>query len=168
VIVSDSSHLTHLDATGAARMVDVGDKPVSHRQATATGFLRLQPDTLDLIRRHALPKGDVLAVARIAGIQAAKLTSTLIPLCHQLPLSSVSVDMAIEPDGLTLTATARTTAQTGVEMEALTAVSVAALTLYDMLKAADTHMVIDRIQLTSKSKSPLPNEAAASTASTPS
>ena len=136
-------------------MVDVGAKEISRREATATGFIRLQPSTLDLIRRDALAKGDAYAVARIAGIQAAKLTSTLIPLCHHLPLSSVSVDFTPQIDGVSLSATARTTAQTGVEMEALTAVSVAALTLYDMLKAVDKTMVIEDVRLVAKSKEPI-------------
>ncbi len=147
--------MSHLDDTGAARMVDVGAKEISRREATATGFIRLQPSTLDLIRRDAVAKGDVYAVARIAGIQAAKQTSTLIPLCHQLPLHSVAVDFSPEIDGISVTATARTTSRTGVEMEALTAVSVAALTLYDMLKAVDSSMVIEDIRLMAKSKEPV-------------
>ena len=150
--MNESSRLSHLDATGAARMVDVGAKDVSRREATAAGFIRLQATTLDLIRRDAVAKGNVLAVARIAGIQAAKQTSSLIPLCHQLPLSGVTVDLTPQDDGIALTATARTTAQTGVEMEALTAVSVAALTLYDMLKAVDKSMVIENVRLLAKSK----------------
>jgi len=150
--VSDTSRLSHLDDAGAARMVDVGAKEISRREASATGFIRLQPATLELIRRDAVAKGNVLAVARIAGIQAAKQTSALIPLCHHLPLSSVSVDFSQQPDGIALTATARTTAQTGVEMEALTAITVAALTLYDMLKALDKSMVIEGVRLLAKSK----------------
>ena len=136
-------------------MVDVGDKEVSRREAAAAGFIRLQPETLELIRRDAVAKGDVYAVARIAGIQAAKATSTLIPLCHALPLSSVRVEFAPQVDGIAISATARTTGQTGVEMEALTAVSVAALTLYDMLKAVDGSMVIDDVRLVAKTKEPL-------------
>lgn len=139
-------------------MVDVGAKEISRRQATATGFIRLQPSTLELIRRDAVAKGDVYAVARVAGIQAAKLTSTLIPLCHQLPLSGLQVEFTPETNGITLTATTRTTAQTGVEMEALTAVSVAALTLYDMLKAVDKSMVIEDVRLVSKSKEPVTSD----------
>ncbi|MFN0125865.1 MAG: cyclic pyranopterin monophosphate synthase MoaC [Verrucomicrobiales bacterium] len=150
--------LSHLDDSGAARMVDVGAKAITRREATASGFLRLRPATLDLIRRDAIAKGNVLAVARVAGIQAAKATSTLIPLCHHLPLSAVSVDFSLQPAGITLVATARTTSQTGVEMEVLTAVAVAALTLYDMLKAVDAEMVIEGIQLNAKSKSPIESQ----------
>ncbi len=140
-------------------MVDVGAKAVSRREAAATGFIRLQPATLDLIRRDAVAKGNVLAVARIAGIQGAKQTSALIPLCHQLPLSGVTVDFTPQDDGIGIAATARTTAQTGVEMEALTAVSIAALTLYDMLKAVDKTMVIESVRLITKSKEPVTGEA---------
>jgi cyclic pyranopterin monophosphate synthase len=145
---------THLDAQGAAHMVDISDKPVTTRQATAVGFIHLQPATLALLQDQALPKGDVLATARIAGIQAAKQTSQLIPLCHPLPLTKVSIDL--EPIhqpycGIAITAICRTTGQTGVEMEALTAVSVAALTLYDMCKAVDKEMLIDQISLKQKS-----------------
>jgi cyclic pyranopterin phosphate synthase len=157
--VSASPRLSHLDDTGAARMVDVGAKAVSRREAAATGFIRLQPATLDLIRRDAVAKGNVLAVARIAGIQGAKQTSALIPLCHQLPLSGVTVDFTPQDDGIGIAATARTTAQTGVEMEALTAVSIAALTLYDMLKAVDKTMVIESVRLITKSKEPVTGEA---------
>lgn len=133
-------------------MVDISAKEVTRRTATASGFIRLQPATLDLIERHAASKGDVLAVARVAAIQAAKLTSSLIPLCHHLPLSSVTIDFATHPDGITVTTTAHTSAQTGVEMEALTAVAVATLTLYDMLKSADSSMVIENIRLEHKTR----------------
>ena len=145
--------LTHLDAQGAAHMVDVSDKATTQRTAVAIGFIQLQSNTLTLLRDQALPKGDVLATARIAGIMAAKQTSSLIPLCHPLPLTKVAVDLELvdEPiSGVQIQATCRTTGQTGVEMEALTAVSVAGLTLYDMCKAVDHEMVIGAIQLVKK------------------
>jgi cyclic pyranopterin phosphate synthase len=145
--------LTHLDAQGAAHMVDVSDKATTQRTAVATGFIQLQSQTLALLRDQALPKGDVLATARIAGIMAAKQTSSLIPLCHPLPLTKVAVDLELvdEPvSGVKIQVTCRTTGQTGVEMEALTAVSVAGLTLYDMCKAVDQDMVIGAIQLVKK------------------
>ncbi|MDE2419847.1 MAG: cyclic pyranopterin monophosphate synthase MoaC [Gammaproteobacteria bacterium] len=145
--------LTHLDAQGAAHMVDVSDKATTQRTAVATGFIQLQPETLALLRDQALPKGDVLATARIAGIMAAKQTSSLIPLCHPLPLTKVAVDLELVDtpiSGVKIQATCRTTGQTGVEMEALTAVSVAGLTLYDMCKAVDQDMVIGAIQLIKK------------------
>ena len=145
---------SHLDDSGAAHMVDITDKPVSRREAVATGFIHLQPATLQLLQDQALPKGDVLATARIAAIQAAKQTSNLIPLCHPLPLSKVSVEFKLTQQpaltGIQITVTCRTTGQTGIEMEALTAVSVAALTLYDMCKAVDKEMVIDQITLRQK------------------
>ena len=143
---------SHLDETGQARMVDVGGKPVQKRTATAAGELCCQPETIRLLKDQALPKGDVLAVARIAGIQASKKTSDLIPLCHALPLDQVTVDFEIDHDRIRISATARTSARTGVEMEALTAVSVAALALYDMMKAADKTMRIEGIRVTGKSK----------------
>lgn len=136
-------------------MVDISAKPLSHREAIATGRIELQATTLALISSDQIGKGDVLAVARIAGIQAAKQTQALIPLCHQIPLSKVSVDFLIGSDGITATALAKTTHQTGVEMEALTAVSVALLTIYDMCKAADKTMRIEGIHLVSKTKTPL-------------
>ncbi|MEY2863254.1 MAG: cyclic pyranopterin monophosphate synthase MoaC [Pseudomonadota bacterium] len=145
--------LTHLDAQGAAHMVDITHKAVTHREATATGFIQLLPSTLALLRDQALPKGDVLATARIAGIQAAKHTSLLIPLCHPLALTKVAIDLQPVDHprcGIEIRATCRTTGQTGIEMEALTAVSVAALTLYDMCKAVDKDMVIDQITLRQK------------------
>lgn len=148
-----ANSFSHLDAQGAAWMVDVSDKPVSKREAVATGFIQLLPQTLALLRDQALPKGDVLATARIAAIQAAKQTANLIPLCHPLPLTKVSVDLQPVDHprcGIEIRATCRTTGQTGVEMEALTAVSVAALTLYDMCKAVDHEMVIDQITLRQK------------------
>lgn len=143
---------SHTDATGAASMVDVSDKPPVTREAIAEARIHLQPATLDLIRANGLKKGDVLAVARIAGIQAAKQTALLIPLCHQLPLSKVSVDFEMEPTAIHILTTAKTTAQTGVEMEALTAASIAALTLYDMCKAVDKTMVISDLRLLMKTK----------------
>lgn len=144
--------LTHTNEQGEASMVDVSAKALSHREAIATGRIQLQPATLELIRLNQIKKGDVLAVARIAGIQAAKQTQHLIPLCHQLALSKVSVDFAITDDGVTATALVKTTAQTGVEMEALTAVSVALLTIYDMCKAVDKAMHLEGIHLVSKTK----------------
>ena len=146
-------HLTHLDASGAAHMVDVGDKTVTTREALAEGRVVMEPATLDLIRSGLSKKGDVIAVARIAGIMAAKKTHELIPLCHPLLLTKVSVD--ITPDealpGLHVRAMARVSGQTGVEMEALTAVSVACLTIYDMAKAVDRGMRIEGIRLLEKS-----------------
>jgi cyclic pyranopterin phosphate synthase len=142
--------LTHLDDTGAARMVDVGAKPVTAREAVATGRISMTPTALALVRDAAANKGDVLAVARVAGIMAAKRTAELIPLCHPLPLSRVAIDLAVLDAGVAVTATCTTTGQTGVEMEALTAVSVALLTIHDMVKAVDKAMVIDGIRLLSK------------------
>ena len=135
-------------------MVDVTAKPPLSRRAVAGGHIALQRATLALIRSGQTPKGDVLAVARVAGIQAAKETARLIPLCHQLPLSSVEVSFKFDSRGIAITAAVKTTAQTGVEMEALTAVSVAALTLYDMCKAVDKTMTISGIRLLEKTKSP--------------
>jgi cyclic pyranopterin phosphate synthase len=131
-------------------MVDVGAKRPMRRRAVARGVVRMAPDTLAALT--SLPKGDAIAVARIAGIMAAKRTADLIPLCHPLPLTSISVELTPGSDGVTLEATVETTAQTGVEMEALTAVSVAALTIYDMAKAIDKEMVIDGVTLVSKTK----------------
>ncbi len=144
---------SHLDETGAATMVDVGAKPPQQRRAVATGELRCAPATVRLLKKQALPKGDVLACARLAGIMAAKRTADLIPLCHPLALEKVSVDFAVKRDRILITAEARLTGKTGVEMEALTAVSVAALTLYDMMKAVDKTMVISDVQVTTKTKS---------------
>lgn len=144
--------LTHTDDQGRASMVDVSAKPALTREAVATGRILLQSSTLDLIRQNGLKKGDVLAVARVAGIQAAKQTQLLIPLCHQIPLSKVAVDFEFQADGILITATTKTVAQTGVEMEALTAVSLAALTIYDMCKAVDKTMTISDIRLVSKTK----------------
>jgi cyclic pyranopterin phosphate synthase len=146
------SRLTHLDAEGRARMVDVSDKPATAREAVAKGRVRMAPETLRLAVSGEAKKGDVITTAELAGVMAAKRTAELIPLCHPLALSSVKV--AIEPeadgDGLAITARVKTTGPTGVEMEALTAVSVAALTLYDMLKAADKAMTIEAVRLVEK------------------
>jgi cyclic pyranopterin phosphate synthase len=143
---------SHLDDAGAAAMVDVGAKPPQLRRAVATGELLCAPSTIRLLKKQALPKGDVLACARIAGIMAAKRTSELIPLCHPLALEKISVDFVIRRDRISITAEARLTGKTGVEMEALTAVSVAALTLYDMMKAVDKAMVIGEVRVTTKEK----------------
>lgn len=147
-----SSRLTHLDESGRARMVDVGDKAVTHREAIATGRIRMQPETLQRALNGDLPKGDVRAIAEIAGVMAGKRTSDLIPLCHPLALSSLQVE--VSPDdaipGFHVKARARVTGQTGVEMEALIAVSVACLTLYDMLKAIDRSMTIESVCLEEK------------------
>jgi len=139
--------LTHLDAEGRARMVDVSDKPATLRTARAVGRLRLQAATLAAIRAQALPKGDVRAVAEIAGVMAGKRTAELIPMCHPLPLSKLAVEVREGEGCLEVAALARTTGPTGVEMEALTAVSVALLTLYDMLKAIDHEMVLEGVQV---------------------
>lgn len=146
------SDLTHFDESGAARMVDVGAKPETHRSATASAVVRMAPATLALVRNRELAKGDVLEVARLAGIMAAKKTADLIPLCHPLPLTSVEVGFAFDGDSaLVLSATARVFGRTGVEMEALAAVSVAALTVYDMCKAVDRGMTVERVRLEAKS-----------------
>jgi cyclic pyranopterin phosphate synthase len=142
--------LSHLDASGAARMVDVSNKPESHRRAVATGVVRTTAEVVDLLRRDGLPKGDALATARIAGIMGAKRTPDLIPLCHQIALSSVTVDFAMTGTDVEITAVARTTDRTGVEMEALTAVAVAGLALHDMIKAVDPAAVLDGVRLVRK------------------
>ena len=144
------SGLTHIDAEGRARMVDVSDKPATDREAVAEGFVRLAPETLALALSGQARKGDVRAVAEIAGVMGAKRTSDLIPMCHPLAISKVEVRVDPADDGLAVTARVKTTGQTGVEMEALTAVSVACLTLYDMLKAAEKGMVIEAVRLVSK------------------
>jgi len=146
--------LTHLDPRGEASMVDVSRKPIMFREATARGEIRLQPATLGLIGRQTIAKGNVLAAARLAGILAAKKTGDLIPLCHPLPLThcEVNFDVPKTRDRIVITASAKIAAQTGVEMEALTAVSVAALTIYDMCKAVDKTMEISAIRLLSKTK----------------
>lgn len=142
--------LSHLDETGAAHMVDVTAKDATKRTAVAAGTLLTRPDVVDLITSGGLPKGDALATARIAGILAAKRTSDLIPLCHPLALTGVDVDFDSSADAIAITATVRTTDRTGVEMEALTAVSVAALTLYDMIKAVDPAARIDDVRVVRK------------------
>ena len=144
--------LSHVDEAGRIRMVDVGHKPVTAREAIAAGHIRLSAEALKQVRAGGLKKGDPLETARLAGIMAAKQTSSLIPLCHPLPISHADVALTPVRDGYTIEATVRTTAQTGVEMEALTAVSVAALTIYDMVKAVDKTMVIGDIRLVKKSK----------------
>ena len=142
--------LTHLDSTGSARMVDVGGKELSRRRAVARAEVRMAPETARILRE--LPKGDALATAQLAGIMAAKRTSELIPLCHPLPLTHVEVALDVREDSVEIVATAETTAQTGVEMEALTAASVAALTVYDMAKAVDKEMRIAEVVLVEKTK----------------
>ncbi len=143
--------LSHLDATGAARMVDVSEKAGTTRVATAEAVVRMKPETLALIQHGGMPKGDVIATARIAGIMAAKRTPDLIPLCHPLPVSGVTVDLAPSGDStLVIRATVKTTGKTGVEMEALTAASVAALTVYDMCKAVEKGMRIESVRLLEK------------------
>jgi len=141
--------LTHFDERGAAHMVDVSDKDVTARVAVAEGHIRMAPQTLDLIAEGRAKKGDVLSVARLAGIMGAKKTPDLIPLCHPLPMTKVAVELTLDPDlpGVRIEGTVKTTGQTGVEMEALTAVSVAALTVYDMAKAADKAMEIGGIRV---------------------
>jgi cyclic pyranopterin phosphate synthase len=144
------SKLTHIDETGRARMVDVSDKAATAREALAQGFVRMSPETLKLALSGEGKKGDVRAVAEIAGVMAAKKTSDLIPMCHPLAISKAEVRVEPADGGLAVTARVKTTGQTGVEMEALTAVSVACLTLYDMLKAAEKGMVIEDVRLVSK------------------
>ena len=144
--------LSHVDRAGKLQMVDVSEKPVSTRTALASGSIRMQPETLKAIQQNSLTKGDVITVARIAGIQAAKRTADLIPLCHPLPLSGIEVRVSVEEalPGLRVEGFVKTTAQTGVEMEALTAVSVSLLTIYDMAKAIDRSMMISEIVLREK------------------
>jgi cyclic pyranopterin phosphate synthase len=143
--------LTHVDETGAARMVDVSGKAVTARTAVASGRVLVSPAVVDLLRGEGVPKGDALAVARVAGIMAAKSTPSLIPLCHPLAISSVTVDLSVADDGVDIRATVSTSDRTGVEMEALTAVSVAALTVIDMVKAVDKGAVITDVRVESKS-----------------
>ena len=146
------SGFSHVDEAGDVRMVNVGAKPLSRRRAVARGRVRLSPGTADLLRE--LPKGDALTTAKLAGIMAAKRTSELIPLCHPLPLTNVEVDLRVSAEAVEIETRAETTAQTGVEMEALVAASVAALTLYDMAKAVDKEMEIGEIKLVEKTKEP--------------
>jgi cyclic pyranopterin phosphate synthase len=143
--------LTHVDAAGAARMVDVSAKAITAREAVAAGRLTTTPDVIDLLRRNGLPKGDALAVARIAGIAGAKRTPDLVPLCHPIALSGVTVDVQLGESAVDITATTRTTDRTGVEMEALTAVVAAGLALYDMVKAVDRSAVLGDVRLIAKS-----------------
>ncbi|NRB75086.1 MAG: cyclic pyranopterin monophosphate synthase MoaC [Verrucomicrobiales bacterium] len=150
--MNEPPSLTHLREDGSAAMVDVSGKPIVRREAVAEGFISLREETVSAIADGQMPKGDVLAVSRIAGIQAAKRTAELIPLCHQLPLTKVAVDFSVEKKGVRITCSVRTDAKTGVEMEALTAVSVASLTIYDMCKAIDKEMVIEEVKLLQKTK----------------
>ncbi|MFQ5886899.1 MAG: cyclic pyranopterin monophosphate synthase MoaC [Anaerolineae bacterium] len=143
--------LSHLDAQGRARMVDVGKKPDTKRVAVAKGRVVMTPQTLELVRKNEIAKGDVLTVAQVAGIAAAKRTSELIPLCHPLLLTNISVDFDFQEDGIEITAMVEATGKTGVEMEALTAVTVSALTIYDMCKAQDRAMRIQDVRLVKKS-----------------
>ena len=147
----EPGRLTHVDETGAARMVDVSGKDVTTREATATGRVLVSAEVVGLLRGEGVPKGDALAVARLAGIMGAKQTPALIPLCHPLAISGVTVDLVVGDGSVDITATVRTTDRTGVEMEALTAVSVAALTVVDMVKAVDKAAVITDIRVESKS-----------------
>ncbi len=147
------SELSHVDESGAVRMVDVGGKPLSRRRAVARAEVLMEPETAKRLR--ALPKGDALATAQLAGIMAAKRTSELIPLCHQLPLSVVRVSAEVVDGAVEITAVAETVAQTGVEMEALVAASIAALTVYDMAKAIDKEMVVEEVRLLEKTKEPV-------------
>jgi cyclic pyranopterin phosphate synthase len=145
--------LSHVDESGRVRMVDVGGKPVSRRRAVARATVSMAPETAARLRE--LPKGDALATAELAGVMAAKRTSELIPLCHPLPLTSIAVTAAVARDGVEITASAEATAQTGVEMEALVAATVAALTVYDMAKAIDKAMVVGDVRLVQKTKEPM-------------
>jgi cyclic pyranopterin monophosphate synthase len=148
--MTDPSGFSHLDESGAARMVDVSSKEVSARTATASGFVRLSADCVAALRAGDVPKGDALAVARIAGIQAAKRTPDLVPLCHPIAIHGVTVDLAVRDEGVAIEAQVRTADRTGVEMEALTCVSVAALTLIDMVKAVDPAAVITDVRVEEK------------------
>jgi cyclic pyranopterin monophosphate synthase len=148
----ERASLSHVDEAGDVRMVDVGGKPLSRRRARATALVRMRPETAARLRE--LPKGDALTTARIAGIMAAKRTADLVPLCHPLPLTHVEVAARVGDDGVELTTVVETTAQTGVEMEALTAAAVAALTVYDMAKAVDDGMVVSEVRLLEKTKEP--------------
>jgi len=149
-VPDEPARLTHVDESGAARMVDVSGKAVTARSATASGRVLVSPQVIGLLRGEGVPKGDTLGVARLAGIMGAKQTPLLIPLCHPLMLSSVTVDLAVGDESVDIVARVSTTERTGVEMEALTAVSVAALTVYDMCKAIDKTMVIEGVRLVSK------------------
>ena len=148
--MADDPRLTHVDEAGAARMVDVSAKDVTHRVATASGRVLVSSEVIGLLRGEGVPKGDALAVARIAGIMGAKQTPALVPLCHPLSISGVTVDLTVADDAVEIAATVRTTDRTGVEMEALTAVSVAALTVVDMVKAVDKGAVITDVRVETK------------------
>jgi cyclic pyranopterin phosphate synthase len=149
---SKENKLTHIDESGRARMVDVGQKPDTERIAIARGTVKMRPETFELIKNGQVAKGDVLAVAQVAGISAAKQTPNLIPMCHPIIIDSVAMNFTMkEPDAVEITATVKCTGKTGVEMEAVTAVSVAALTIYDMCKAVDRGMVIENVRLVKKS-----------------
>jgi len=148
--VSDSKELSHVDEAGRIKMVDVGQKPITERTAIASGLVHMSSATLDAIKAHQTPKGDPLETARLAGIMAAKRTADLIPLCHPLMLAHIDVQLELKPEGVAITSQVTTAAQTGVEMEALTAVAVAALTLYDMCKAIDKGMALSDIRLERK------------------
>lgn len=150
--IAMSDAFSHTNEKGEARMVEVGHKPDLVRSATASGKIFLKEETLELVRNHAVHKGDIFPVARIAGIQAAKQTASLIPLCHPLQITGITVDFLTEKDGITALAIVKCTGKTGVEMEALTAVSVALLTIYDMCKAVDKSMVLGEIKLLEKQK----------------
>jgi cyclic pyranopterin phosphate synthase len=152
VTTSEPTPLSHVDETGVVRMVDVGGKALSRRRARAAGTVRMRAETAQRLRE--LPKGDALAVAQVAGIMAAKRTADLVPLCHPLPLTRIDVELSVGVAGVEIEATVETTAQTGVEMEALTAVAVAALTVWDMAKAIDPDLGIDGIRLLEKTKEP--------------
>jgi len=149
------NELSHIDHEGKANMVDVGDKSNQNRTAKASGLIRLQPQTLELISKNLMKKGDVLTIAEIAGIQAAKETPRLIPLCHNLMLTKVEVKATMNENGVLVESIVKCTGKTGVEMEALTAVSIALLTVYDMCKAVDKSMVISQVQLLTKEKTDL-------------
>jgi cyclic pyranopterin phosphate synthase len=151
--VADPEQLSHVDSIGNVKMVDVGAKPSSRRRAVARAFVSMRHETVAAL--SSLPKGDALTTAQLAGIMAAKRTPELIPLCHPLPLSVIDVRLAVEERGVSIEASAETTAQTGVEMEALTAATVAALTIYDMAKAIDREMVIGEVRLVEKTKEPV-------------
>ncbi|TVQ40863.1 MAG: cyclic pyranopterin monophosphate synthase MoaC [Spirochaetaceae bacterium] len=150
--MSEADRLTHVDRQGKARMVDVSTKTAVRRSATARGFIALAPRTVQLVRENGISKGDVVSVAKIAGIMGAKQTAVLIPLCHQVEIEFVDVQLTLQQDGVAIEAVARCTDKTGIEMEALTAVSVAALTVYDMCKAVDHQMRIGPIELVEKTK----------------
>ncbi len=154
--MSRGNKLSHVDGEGRARMVDVSGKPAIRRTATASGFIELSTDTVQLVRDNGIKKGDVLSVAKLAGIMGAKQTATLIPLCHQIEIEYVDVQLALRDNGVAIEAIARCTDKTGIEMESLTAVSVAALTVYDMCKAVDKSMRIGEIRLVDKTKEQLP------------